>query len=354
MKVSGTTAPPPTTPRPGPGPLRALVAILASAALGLALAQSATTDPFFSDRGYFVGHIGDAPIQMDLRIDGARVSGWYFYDRVGRYIDLDGTLEFGTLTIEESVEGRVTGVFEGEVPWSPQGNVVLEGTWRSPSDSTLPFRLTRVADFASLALEQGPIEAHRSLPFFLAGELQALNGVLHERALPDLIEFFEAGRNLQINDEFYFGWSLDESTTIRYLDETLVSAMSNIYIYTGGAHGNTFYRSFNLWRVDGPFREVTLADLFEPSSDYLQRLSGMILEQLREFGASDAVDGRVTMFEEADLSVFEISPEGLTFAFAPYQVASYVEGSFFVTLAYDTIADMVALEGPLGRFMTPD
>ena len=138
----------------------------------------------------------------------------------------------------------------------------------------------------------------------------------------------------------------------RALDSDFLSARSSIYSYTGGAHGNTFYRAFNLHIVDGTVRETSLGDLFTPGSGYLTPLSDYVLDDLRRQEAYDVAEGMITELTEDDLAVFTLSPSGITFAFAPYHVGPYAQGSFFVTVPLEVVAAYAAGDGPLAALVT--
>jgi hypothetical protein len=52
------------------------------------------------------------------------------------------------------------------------------------------------------------------------------------------------------------------------------------------------------------------------------------------------------------LATFTLAPDGLTFAFAPYQVGYYAQGSFFVTVPLEVVAPYADGEGPLGSLVS--
>jgi len=82
---------------------------------------------------------GKYPIRMKIRLDGARVEGAYLYERYGKSLRLQGTVENHGLMMEELDEnGRPTGTFRGRFV-SPSR---VEGTWSRPDGSkAMPFVL---------------------------------------------------------------------------------------------------------------------------------------------------------------------------------------------------------------------
>src|SRR5204863_3775861 len=79
------------------------------------------------ERFYFRGTIaGNLRIEMTLLRDGERLTGTYFYPKVGKNIALSGTIDKdGNVSISESDDsGKQTGVFKGK--------------WKSATDSPDP------------------------------------------------------------------------------------------------------------------------------------------------------------------------------------------------------------------------
>lgn len=326
--------------------MRAIFLIPILLLLGMVAAQSGV------ERSYYLGSLGDTPVQMELVVAGNTISGWYQLESTGTAIELDGRVtgdrEYIISEISERDDTAIGGTFSGAPTLEPDlQEITITGTWSGPDGRELPFRLARVADYSILDLSQGRIGARRSLPYFVDARLSAFNHPLHADALAELVDFFEQGRQSLLTGELWYGWTSDENTAIRYLGADFLSARSSIYSYTGGAHGNHHHRAFNLQLTDGAVRPVALADLFIPGSDYLAVLSAHVLDDLRRQEAYDVVEGTITELTEDDLAVFTLSPAGIGFAFAPYQVGPYAQGSFFVTVPLEVIADHAAPGTPL-------
>jgi len=68
-------------------------------------------------------------IEMKLLREGSKLSGSYYYERIGKDILVTGTIEeTGSLVLEEFVRGQKTGVFTGKVV----SNERIEGAWSKP------------------------------------------------------------------------------------------------------------------------------------------------------------------------------------------------------------------------------
>src|SRR6267143_2314220 len=88
------------------------------------------------DKFYFSGTIANnLPVEMTITRDGDRLAGTYFYPKVGKNINLAGTIDKnGNVELKESDEsGKDTGVFKGK--WKPATDSPdptlneIEGTW---------------------------------------------------------------------------------------------------------------------------------------------------------------------------------------------------------------------------------
>src|SRR6266851_5034235 len=94
------------------------------------------------EKFYFHGTIaGNLRIEMTLLRDGERLTGTYFYPKVGKNIALSGTIDKdGNVSISESDDsGKQTGVFKGKwkpAAYSPDPNLnAIDGKWSRPDGS---------------------------------------------------------------------------------------------------------------------------------------------------------------------------------------------------------------------------
>src|SRR5712671_5617038 len=121
------------------------------------------------DKFYFRGTIGNnLAIEMTLTRDGDRLTGTYFYPKVGKNINLAGTVDKdGNVELKESDEsGKDTGVFKGK--WKPAtdspdpGLNEIEGKWSKPDGSKetaflisqQPIELTGAVRFAPKVIKE--------------------------------------------------------------------------------------------------------------------------------------------------------------------------------------------------------
>src|SRR5882672_1467946 len=130
------------------------------------------------EKFYFRGTIaGNLKIEMTLLRDGERLTGTYFYPKVGKNIALGGTIDKdGNVSISESDDsGKQTGVFKGK--WkpatdSPDPNLnEIDGKWSRPDGSKetaflvsqQPIEFTGAARFAPKVIKEANKEKHYTL-----------------------------------------------------------------------------------------------------------------------------------------------------------------------------------------------
>ena len=342
-----------TEPQQERHPLTHRTACLLVVLAGLCLGQGA-----FAERFYYLGAVGEQGVQMALSVEGDSAKGHYYYDRVGVLLDLVGTVDAeGNVELREftragSPLGRQqTGTFTGKLSASPNDyGSSFQGAWESPDGEVRPFELSRAAEYVELNLGQGRIEARADYPFFLT-PLDGLNRRLQTDVLTSSFDFVQEGQGHLLEGELYNGWTLQRELRLEYASDTLVSISETLYVYTGGAHGNTGLAGYTYLLEDGRVRTVRLADLFKTDADYLAVLEPLILEALLEQEAQWVVDGTVATLGEDDLGSFTLSPRGLTFGFEPYAMGPYAQGTFEVTVAFGDIASVIDPDGALGRFL---
>ncbi|HET7289304.1 MAG TPA: DUF3298 domain-containing protein [Thermodesulfobacteriota bacterium] len=311
-------------------------------------------------RYYYAGTIGDnLPIQMELIFDSGDVTGSYMYDKVGIPITLTGSLDSGTAVlslVEQDEKGLKTGTFKGSVISEGKdfGNYI-EGKWSKANGlTTLPFKLTKVADFVSTGLSvKGKYEATYMYPSFVTGTKagREISERLGKEAASEKKKFADQAEEFFGSQESAGEWQEDYSYSIQYYSPELISLSGEVFSYTGGAHGNTFYVSSNYWIKEDKALLLSLADLFAPKSNYIKALSDFCIRDLRKQQAGWVLNGELKELKAEDLSAFAVSPGGVTFAFAPYVAGPYVEGPYFVTVGYGELKGALKPDGPLRQFL---
>ena len=120
---------------------------------------------------------------------------------------------------------------------------------------------------------------------------------------------------------------------VRRADEQVFSFLSYYSGYTGGAHGYYCYLGHNFDAATG--EELTLADLVADEQSLKDLLWQKLLEKYPE-GSIGTFNSSLDDYGTGGYDLnFVVDPQGLTFIFNPYEIASYAEGIQIVTIPFD-------------------
>lgn len=337
------------------------------------------------DKFYFRGTItaGESllAIEMTLVHDGDRLTGTYFYPRVGKNITLGGTIDkAGKVELKESDEsGKETGIFKGQ--WKPATDspdaslTQIEGKWSKPDGSKetafevvqQPIEFTGAARVTPKVIK----EANKQKFYTVEAEYPQIEGDSRfdsfnreARALVTKdVAAFKAGQTPEENntgevlaDEARTS-TLDIGYEIRCATDDLISVEFTEATYeAGAAHGNSATTVLNYDVKNG--KKLALADLFTPKSNYLSALSTYCIKNLRDRAQKD----KDRMLDEdmmktgaspkADnYQAVAITKKGLWVTFDPYAVAAYAAGPQTVLVPYSALKDILKADGPVAAFV---
>lgn len=129
-------------------------------------------------------------------------------------------------------------------------------------------------------------------------------------------------------------YGLDGKYNVLYNGDKLLCVEQQGYLFTGGAHGNTLY-SVSVFDLSTG-RELQLADMFKPGSDYLQRINKVVAKKVAEnsnmfFGPVEVKDG----------DKFYFDGKALVIVYAPYEVAPYAAGIVRLEVPADGLKDIL-------------
>jgi hypothetical protein len=127
------------------------------------------------------------------------------------------------------------------------------------------------------------------------------------------------------------------TTKRTFYSSRLNSIVVSLGTYTGGAHSLTSYRSWTRGFASGDFADLTLEDFYSRGANYKQQVAYGILDQLRSNNKATEVQNGKRDFSTADLSTFAVTPAGLEFYFAPYDLGPFSSGSFIVEVSVDKL-----------------
>ena len=123
----------------------------------------------------------------------------------------------------------------------------------------------------------------------------------------------------------------------------VISYQFTIYEYTGGAHGNTYFRTFTFDVTDE--REIVLDDVFTDVTAGLEAAAPTIRDSLSE-RLDDMADSQ--WLEDGTAPVvenyqhFALTEDTLLFFFPPYQVAPYAAGPQTVSVPLSALDGVLA------------
>jgi hypothetical protein len=336
---------------------------------------------------FFTGSIGNAlGLEMKLVREGDKLSGSYFYQKVGKKIDVRGTVDAGgNVNLEEfDPGGKQTGVFKGIWKQGEGGSIQISGNWSKPnSDKQIAFSLQQAPIEFSNGAEIVPRsikEKNKKLKYEIDAEYPQLTGF----ADPNYEKFNQTVRSLIMRKVAEFkkdmtptpaeseatpdsaSGAADESLgsditigyTVALAKDDLISIEFAISSYfAGAAHPNSYTDVVNF---DLKNRKLLkLADLFLPGSKYVQTLATYCIEalkkQAKEQGNYSTTDDdwikRGAGADPANYHNWTITKKGLGIAFDPYQVAAYAAGPQSVSVPYAALKEIIKPDGPVGQFV---
>lgn len=301
----------------------------------------------FSSSLYLAGSINEKyPIFMFLAVEGKTANGWYYYQSQGGKLILVGQVTGeGVITLDEQgADGKVTGHFKGTL-----ADGIFKGQWNNAS-ANYNFSLTSVAETMTANLtKDDAFSVTNEFPFFTgSARAVSLNKDIFQTNQQQITDFFnncyEFFSDLKAEDRnIPAPWTSELSYTIELYNDSLISIMFSSYDYSGGAHGNTYYFVKNYRLTPTGFKPLALTDVFK-NNTIANGLSALIVANLKEQQASSVVDGEKQSFKPDELQFFTLTPAGINFHFAPYEVGAYAEGAFVVFIPYEKLKPLLNKE----------
>ena len=127
-------------------------------------------------------------------------------------------------------------------------------------------------------------------------------------------------------DEIDSVYSVSSNERVFYENDKLLVLLESSYIYTGGAHGMGVESYYVLIGK----KQISIDDLLKNSGN--EKLRSMIWDKIKDVAFEEVKNE----FKISDN--FYISPNGVTFVYAPYEVAAYAYGSVKAHFTFDEIS----------------
>jgi hypothetical protein len=330
---------------------------------------------------FFKGSIGNTlGLQMKLLREGDRLTGSYFYQKVGTKIDLRGAIDkSGSVSLEEfDASGKQTGVFQGNWTTEETGLIAIAGNWNAPnSKKQTAFSLHEEPIEFSSGVEvvaRRLTENSKKLKYEIDAEYPQLTG----SGSPNYEKFNQTMRNLVAKKVAGFKadmqpdaedppLELPEETSssdlhigynIELAKDDLISVMLDVGSYSAGAaHPNSYSEVVNFDLKNGKL--LNLSDLFRPGSKHLQIIAAYCIADLKKQGKQKGEDSmldddwiqRGAGPDAENYGSWTIGKQGLGIIFDAYQVAAYAAGPQHVFVPYSALKDITKADGPLGQFV---
>ncbi len=337
------------------------------------------------ERSFFRGTIAaganNLKIEMTLVRDGERVSGSYFYPKVGKNIELNGTIDKdGNVDLREKDDsGKETGVFKGKwkaaIEPNELGMANIAGKWSRPDGSKeTTFEMTQQPiDFSAAAARFVPKvikEANKQSRYRIDVVYPQIEGdarfdKFNKEARAMSTKNVAAFKTSETGTETETGTdtpaetltsTLDSDYEIRLADDDLISIEFSESAYSrGAAHPNNYTTVLNYDVRNG--KKLALADLFNAKSNYLKAISDFCIKDLKQ-QAKKEKDSMLTddMIQSGasaradNFNAWTIMKQGLWITFDPYQVAAYAAGPQQVLVPYSAVKDLIKVDGPIAAF----
>jgi hypothetical protein len=315
--------------------------------------------------------------------EGEKLTGSYFYKKIGKKIDARGTVDKdGTVTLEEfDSSGKQTGVFKGVWKLDENGSIGIAGNWTKPnSDRKIAFSLHEEPIEFTSGVEILPRrikEKNKKLRYEIAAEYPQLTGSVD----PNFEKFNQSVRSLITKKVSGFKQEVtpsaeDEPTpdsangpadesmgsdisigyTVALAKDDLISIELTVSNYSAGAaHPNSYTEVVNFDLKNG--RLLKLADLFMSKSKYLPTISTYCIQALKKQAqGADAMldDDWIQKGAAPELTNYDnwtITKKGLGITFDPYQVGPYAVGPQHVLIPYSALKEIIKPDGLVGQFV---
>ena len=177
--------------------------------------------------------------------------------------------------------------------------------------------------------------------------LEAENDLFDERYEKAFGEIVEASRTAlqdlgENTEDFHSGEMTGEIVPVR-CDQSVLSFYEITYMfYPGAAHGMTGYSSYNYNTANG--EPIALEDVFADPASLLPVIAANLRSQSDGSPVEDAEEMLQYYFDEVDEGMDDltwvIDPNGVTFLFAPSDIAPYAMGTLEAKVSFEQDASL--------------
>ena len=312
----------------------------------------------------FRGSLAGKGIQMTLVREGEKLSGTYFYNKIGKDLNLSGKVDAqGNFNlIETDAKNIKTGEFKGVWKELDDESVLLEGEWINPkTKENIGFSAEEQMIFftsGAKLVSKSFSEQNKPKLFDITIDYPELSGAnmviaakfnqaVKDEVMKEVAEFRKSMlaqdaeqvnyiKKLGVNNYLEGGYNID------YADDKIISVGFGHSVFSGGAHPNHYSFTVNYDLQKG--KKLELADLFKANSNYLKFISDYSIKSLKE-KAGDMSDDewRATGAgpKAENFKSWTLTKKGIWITFDPYQVAAYAAGPQDVLIPYGELKNLL-------------
>lgn len=338
---------------------------------GVLFSQKATLTK--NTRYYLEGTLANSPVTMELTFDSKnkKSRGYYFYNKVGDSIYLDGGITASALTLTETINDKVIGSLNGKFD-SKKGTFVGKRK-NAADDKEYDFSLslstnTKINkryiyayaynDKKKFTREYEGVYEKNEYTFktlistTLLADNSGKNPVIDKinedmnngaRGEKDIKGFCQ-----EYIKEYLSDWNKDGGDyeiyydiDVSYMDNKIISFNRSGYTYTGGAHGNKLIEN-RTYNIETGVKITGLSNLIKDAND--KKLITLLRAKLigSERNKQDYFD-----FDEIRLNDnFFIKKNGVSFLYNQYEIAPYYVGVVEVFFTFRELMPFLKNDSP--------
>ncbi len=316
---------------------------------------------------HFMGYINKKyPITLNLIFSENQIYGTMYYNKVGNYIDINGTINGNSISMTGTLaDGKITDKFTATIK-----NNTISGTWTNPrTGKTLPFEVKETTydcvyeDNIKISIKDSSKRhddyVHFNLKFdldfpkatpFKGYEKEILKHIwIYNPSKFTFKEFIKKYTDSLYNDwkealytaepeddNFMYNYEYQYNMHSIYNYDCFYSTEIDIYLYTGGAHGLEYSAIYNFDLLKE--KELTYKDIFSvDSSTFLNEVILPILEIKALENCGDSLNNEL-ISDDLFPKTWGLTPEGIDIIYNPYDILPYACGSIEIMIPYKKIS----------------
>jgi serine/threonine protein kinase len=328
----------------------------------------------------FRGSVGNNFIvEMRLKRNGTELSGSYFFKHDGDVMQhgnpsddrmpVWGKKDISQAMLDSSIKGKVdeqenfwldefdsSGKKAGSFKGRFLSTTAVEGDWTDPNGKNarpFAFKETSEQTSAGFTLSSKKIK-RKNTQVEIEANYPQIEGLQDTSIQDNFNNKVKALVTKNISETKEGSHSV--GFTIEHRSDHLLSVVFGAGIeWPGAAHGMQYNYSFMYDLRNN--REVKLEDLFNAGVNHLRLLSGLCARDVMRQKKKNGFD---EIFEDSEAAAYDALKEdstfypaqaGLVIIFDPYQVGSYAEGFYVVTIPYSALEGAINPNGPLAAFI---